>query len=318
MFDLKRTAEEARRAEKLRGIYHHGQDLAWNGQQVLGALLEKHCGVHVTPAAREALGRVLAAILWGELAAWRVSAQLADAIVPLEPKMAATSQAHDEARHFYVMHDYLAALGYLPTRMGRSSRKLLETVLEERDLTHKLVGMQLMIETIALTIFQALRESKAEPVLAELLTYFEKDEARHVGLGIQYLPDRLKGLTTRRALGLIAYELRIVYFTLSSLASLEQDLATLGIAARDMIRMGKAKQQQAFDAMWSALGLSREDRPLEGIVSRAIDAASEAWFPPARDRRSIYRRLRAARAVWRAGGHGAEGSSVSEVQARVL
>ena len=46
-------------------------------------------------------------LMWGELAAWRISAQLADRLEPLEMKMAATSQAHDEARHFYVMHDYL-------------------------------------------------------------------------------------------------------------------------------------------------------------------------------------------------------------------
>jgi pyruvate formate lyase activating enzyme len=56
----------------------------------------------------------------------------------------------------------------------------------------KLIGMQLQIESTALTIFHALRESKVCPVLTDLLTDYEKDEARHVGLGVQLLPTLMK------------------------------------------------------------------------------------------------------------------------------
>src|SRR5438874_2661097 len=98
MFDLARSAADARRYERVENIYHRGQDLAWNGREVLAKLVEKHGGVRLPPATRAALGAVFGPILWGELAAWKISAQLADRLEPLEAKMAATSQAHDEAR----------------------------------------------------------------------------------------------------------------------------------------------------------------------------------------------------------------------------
>src|SRR5438093_9864831 len=98
MFDLARSAEEARRFDRARNIYHKGQDLAWDGREVLASLLAKHGGIKIAKEKREALAAVFGPILWGELAAWKISAQLADRLEPLEAKMAATSQAHDEAR----------------------------------------------------------------------------------------------------------------------------------------------------------------------------------------------------------------------------
>src|SRR6478609_9612369 len=131
MFSLHRSAEEAKRYAKVERIYHKGQELAWDGKEILAMLVEKHGGVHVQAQHREPLKRLFAIILWGELAAWKISAQLADRLEPLEAKMAATSQAHDEARHFYVMHDYLAlAVGDFPRKIHRASERLLQTVLE--------------------------------------------------------------------------------------------------------------------------------------------------------------------------------------------
>ncbi|MCA9620817.1 MAG: ferritin-like domain-containing protein, partial [Myxococcales bacterium] len=186
MFDIVRNAEEARRLSKCERIYHRGQTLAWDGKDILGSLLAEHGAPQIEPDKKEALKRVFAIILWGELAAWKISAQLADRLVPLEAKMAATSQAHDEARHFYVMHDYLKLLDYVPERMDRAPQALLDLVLNTDNLAYKILGMQLMIETIALTIFQTVRELEVEPIITELMKYYEKDEARHVGLGMQY------------------------------------------------------------------------------------------------------------------------------------
>ena len=58
-------------------------------------------------------------------------------------------------------------------------------------LAKKLIGMQLLIEPVALTLFHIVRKLKLEPVLSELLPYYERDEARHIALGIQYLPAML-------------------------------------------------------------------------------------------------------------------------------
>ena len=124
MFDHLRTEGEARRARKMESIYHVGQTRLWNGREVLAELIKKHGKPELGPKERRGLARVFSIIMWGELAAWKISAQLADRLEPLEAKLAASSQVHDEARHFYVMHDYLEALGEPPEKMHYFARRV--------------------------------------------------------------------------------------------------------------------------------------------------------------------------------------------------
>src|SRR5689334_24066633 len=93
----------AERTRKLERIYHLSQEHAWDGRAVLDGLIAKHGGIQLAPERRASLAKIFSIILWGELAAWIVSADLAERIEDVEAKMAATSQTFDEARHFYVM-----------------------------------------------------------------------------------------------------------------------------------------------------------------------------------------------------------------------
>jgi hypothetical protein len=273
MLSLERSAEEARRHDKLRHIYHRGQDLAWDGRAVLKELLARHGGVQVAPALVPHLSKVFEMILWGELAAWKISAELADQLVPVEAKLAATSQAHDEARHFYVMNDYLRELGYVPARIDPFSQRVLDLILGARTLTHKLLAMQLMLETIALTIFAEVRESRVEPVLADLLHYYEKDEARHVGLGTQYLPSLLKVQTRLESAETILFQVRLAFWTTASLKAMEKDLHAIGIPAPRLIERGVAIQTKAFQEMWGQMGGAPASHAAFDRVMRGIDAA---------------------------------------------
>lgn len=300
MFDLPLAAEEARRAHKLSNIYHRGQSLAWDGRDVLAELVAKHGGVNMDDDKRQALGRIFAIILWGELAAWKISAQLADHLVPLEAKMAATSQAHDEARHFYVMYDYLRELGYIPRTISRPSRAVLDLVLHTDSMMQKLTGMQLMVETLALTIFQLVREAEAEPVLCELLRYYERDEARHVGLGIQHLPEMMRTASKRDAARAMVFQLKIVGWTLRGLKELEPDLAVLGISPRRVITVGRNKMFTATEMLWQGMGIGR---PLaRQRLEAGIDASLEVLFPRPEVGPRLRHRLASARRVWRQGG----------------
>ena len=100
MFDNASFGLAAKNAKILERVYHKGQRSAWDGKEVLQSLIETHGTPHLPPKEAKALGRVFGLIMWGELAAWRISAELADEIEPLEAKMAATSRALDasEAR----------------------------------------------------------------------------------------------------------------------------------------------------------------------------------------------------------------------------
>ena len=107
------AGEAQRKLDKLERLYHIGQNNIWDGKQVLAELIARHGQPKLPPEQRDAALKLLSILLWGELAAWAISADLAERIDDVEAKMAATSQAHDEARHFYVLRDYLR-VGELP------------------------------------------------------------------------------------------------------------------------------------------------------------------------------------------------------------
>jgi len=297
MFELERNADEARRATKLRNIYHRGQDLAWDGRTMLAELKQKHGPIVISDEKRRALSRIFEIILWGELAAWKISAELADALVPLEAKMAATSQAHDEARHFYVMYDYLKELGYTPTRIDPYSQKVLDITIGTPVLAHKILGMQLMIETIALTIFQTVREARVEPVLSDLLLYYEKDEARHVGLGTQYLPAILRRQSALEAASTMGFQLKLVFWTLASLKSMEKDLATLGITAPKLLEHGRERQLAANAELWGEV----KQPKVTAFVERVMAGVEDALFPGLAAPQDLASRFRRFRARYAAG-----------------
>jgi hypothetical protein len=107
--------------------------------------------------------------------------------------MAASSQVFDEARHFYILRDYLALLHVPVPAIDPYFATAARTLLDSRDLALKLLTMQILVEGSAQAIFQYLEDCRVEPVLSHILPYIARDEARHVGLGVLHLPQMLAG-----------------------------------------------------------------------------------------------------------------------------
>jgi hypothetical protein len=269
--------------DKLERLYHVGQTNAWDGKKVLADLIAKHGPPRLPDGKRESTLKMLSILLWGELAAWAISADLAEQIEDVEAKMAATSQAHDEARHFYVLRDYLRALGEPVPHLPGLGRTLLVGILETPSLAHKLIGMQLLTESNALAIFRGLVEAKVEPVLAELLPYYEKDEARHVGLGVMYLPRLLTNMSRLQALRAIGFQLRCVGLLVSAGMNMRADFAALGMNPRalashttrlqgqivkDMLAAARAQEQQPGGMQQRMRGVVN---PTKGLGPRILD-----------------------------------------------
>ncbi|MSP24674.1 MAG: ferritin-like domain-containing protein [Myxococcales bacterium] len=267
------TIETTARAklDKLERLYHKGQDLAWDGREVLNALVEKHGRPRIPEDKKESALILLGLLMWGELAAWAISADLAERIDDVEAKMAATSQAHDEARHFYVLRDYVRLLGEPLPRLGGVGRKLLIDVLETDSLVHKLIGMQLMVESNALAIFRSLVNAELEPVLTDLLAYYERDEARHVALGVLYLPRLLSKLSRFEAARAQAFQLRCVGLLISGGLPLRPHLVRLGIDPRKMAERVVKLQGEVFDQM-RATAKEEESGWLRGVLNPAAGA----------------------------------------------
>lgn len=252
-------AEE--RTARLRRIYDHaGRDL-WDGPTVLREAMQRHGGIQLSPEKRAALAHPLVSLMWGELAAWNVAAELAERLEDPDAKMAASSQVFDEARHFYVLRDYVAALHVPIPKLDPYFKTAARRLLATRDLTIKLFAMQILAEGAAVVIFRFLQQSQVEPVLADVLPYVERDEARHVGLGVLYLPERLRELPVRKLL-----RIRNTTYGIGDLLGASQlrnarHFQTLGLEPRDLIREA---DKMLFE-------LSRKIGPIPG---------TDLWFFP--------------------------------------
>ena len=289
MFDRERTQREAQAARQMERIYHKGQEKIWDGRVVLQELLDKHDGIQIDPRLQQPLRRVLSVIFWGELAAWKVSAELALHLEPLEAIMAATAQTHDEARHFYVMHDYLQLLGYEPSELPAGPRKVIENILNADSLAKKLLGMQLMVEPVAMSMFQLVRELEIEPVLSELVVLYERDEARHVSLGVQFLPELIAKMNRRERIDLHAWQLKLFLNELEGVREMQADFKALGLQPREVVRLGQLKQYHACRLLEAQ---SPSGFPVEEIFNRLIEMQL-AWSFPTGDT-SIPSRLKEA------------------------
>jgi hypothetical protein len=197
-----------------------------------------------------------------------------------EAKMAATSQVFDEARHFYVMRDYLLALDVpLPPLDGYTHTVLVE-LLETDRLVDKLLGMQLIVESVAVTLFRSVAQAGVEPVLSELMPYFERDEARHVGLGVLYLPKLLGKLGPLEATRLKMKQLKIVTLIGWGTHLKKRHFETLGIDNNDGFRRGVRLNREVLMGMRSAEG---EDPPGVLVGDPRLDIindwAIDLFFP---------------------------------------
>jgi len=247
--------KEAKSARLLEGIYHRGQIKIWDGNKILDDLIGKHGVIEIKDEDAVALRNIFSIILWGELVAWKVSLQLGAEIDDFSAKLAATSQAHDEARHFYVMKDYLDLLGYEPAPLTPSVARVLNEVLQTKNLAKKLLGMQLMIEPIALTIFRFTRQLNIEPILTDLLSYYEIDEARHVALGIQYLPRLMKRMNKFQLASLIMWQAKIINAEMIGLKEIEGDIISLGLDPLEVFEYAEKKQMECLELALSELGI---------------------------------------------------------------
>ncbi len=227
-------AEE--KTHRLRRIYTNAQRDAWDGPELFRTAVAKHGGIQLSEEKRRALAHPISMLMWGELAAWIVSAELAERLEDTDAKMAASSQVFDEARHFYILRDYLALLHIPVPKLDPYFTIAVRSLLASKDLTLKLFAMQILAEGTAQSIFAYLADAEIEPVLTEILPFIEKDEARHVGLGIMYLPKQLENMSPRECERL-AWKVHGIgdLFGATQVRFIEH-YKTLGLDPRDLFR----------------------------------------------------------------------------------
>jgi hypothetical protein len=136
-------------------------------------------------------------ILHGEQGALLVASQLIGCAPTRDAKLFAASQAFDEARHVEVFSRYLRDRVGILYPVSDRLKSLMDDILSGGAWDRKLIGMQLIIESLALATFPVQRMVAADPLLPSLLSYVMRDEGRHVAFGVSYLAEVTKNLSER-------------------------------------------------------------------------------------------------------------------------
>jgi ribonucleotide reductase beta subunit family protein with ferritin-like domain len=250
----------AGKTHRLERLYHQTQARSWDPRAVLDELEAKHGGIHVPEDKREAMGHVFTVILWGELAAWNIAADLARALPDVDAKMAATGQVFDEARHFTVMRDYFQRAKIELPPMNPFGRRMLVKILETESVLEKLYGMQLLVENLALAIFKQVAASGIEPVLTDLLAYVERDESRHVALGVIYLPKLLAQASAVERARNWAFNMELFFLTIGGGQLLDPHFKALGVDHRQLGATAQRLHEQVLRQMSEDSGLKPGQR----------------------------------------------------------
>jgi hypothetical protein len=132
---------------------------------------------------------MLSQFLHGEQGALLTTAQLVDTVPWIDAKFYAATQVIDEARHVEVYERYLREKIGITYPVNQHLKTLLDAVLRDPRWDMKYLGMQILIEGLALASFRFIHDFTSEPLVKQLIHNVMRDEARHVAFGVLSLRD---------------------------------------------------------------------------------------------------------------------------------
>jgi hypothetical protein len=278
--------------EELRNLYVKALEAQWIAERALdwerpidhGALADTPLGIGF-PVEQTSYWRSLSAdtvwelkkrmasfrlsnFLHGEQGALMVAAQLVNAVPHTDAKFYAATQTMDEARHVEVFARYIQKLDMVRP-IAPNLKGLLDSTLQTGDWAKKLVGMQIVVEGLALYSFRDMRNLTQEPLLKEILTYVGRDEARHHAYGVQYVERCVPCLSAaeREELEDFAFEAAIAIIGGRSqagfMAALLQSWAEAGIDTVELLACAQRERDQLVRAPRPA---GRRRGPVSGFV----------------------------------------------------
>jgi hypothetical protein len=137
----------------------------------------------------ESMNWRLSQFMHGEQGALLCTAKIVETVPWIDAKYYASTQVMDEARHVEVFAKYLQEklTGHYP--INAHLRLLLDDIIEDSRWDMTYLGMQIMVEGLALAAFGFMYQLTEEPLLKKLLRYVMSDEARHVAFGVLSLKE---------------------------------------------------------------------------------------------------------------------------------
>ncbi len=133
--------------------------------------------------------------LHGEQGAMVCAARIVESAPDLDAKFYSATQTMDEARHAEVYGRFLHEKVGLVYPINDNLQALLGDTLRDSRWDMPYLGMQVLIEGLALAAFGMLRDTTDKPLPRQILAYVMQDEARHVAFGRMALRDYYRQLT---------------------------------------------------------------------------------------------------------------------------
>jgi hypothetical protein len=133
---------------------------------------------------KDALAWLLSQFLHGEQGALYAAAQVTEAVPWFDAKLYGSTQVVDEGRHVEAFHTYLTRKLNKLYEINDNLYVVIDALMSDSRWDLKFLGMQIMIEGLALGAFGTIRATVNEPLLKDVLKYVITDEARHVHFGV--------------------------------------------------------------------------------------------------------------------------------------
>mgnify|MGYP000140756918 CR=1 FL=1 len=218
---------------RIKKLYELGKKLNWNGSIDLN--WDNHITKDEFPMKAELIARMegplsmlpedqklqymrhdqawaLSQFLHGEQGALLVASQLVSCAPTYQAKLYAASQTFDEARHVEVFNRYIQRVHGMEYPINKNLKALIDKILTDPRWDLKFIGMQIIIEGLALAAFERQRAAAMDPLLKDIFYLVIRDEARHVTFGVNYLEEFIKTLSEqeREERAEFAYEACVV------------------------------------------------------------------------------------------------------------
>jgi len=132
----------------------------------------------------------------GEQGALVATARLVETVPDIDSKFYAANQVNDEARHVEAYAKYINEKLLHSYEISKPLESLLVDIMTEKrwDITY--LGMQIMVEGLALAAFGMGNVLFRDPIIKQITDYVMRDEARHVAFGVLSLQDLYPQMTS--------------------------------------------------------------------------------------------------------------------------
>lgn len=190
----------------------------------------------ITEEQRKAAARLFSSVYYGEQGAKVISAQLTTMAPTNEASKFLATQVMDEARHVEVFEGILRFIDRVHG-MNPFLNALLTDIARVSHREEKLIGMNLLVEGLALAAFKATLKGLRDLGISEQgyravgtpVEAIMRDESRHVGFGVVILPDLLRGASRRRKVEIRLRQLAWLGLLYGSVKYHQRDQELMGV-----------------------------------------------------------------------------------------